>query len=139
VAFYPVKKRKLWVWKAFHRDDRQLIDWELGDRSAETLERLLKRLSQWDVKVYCTDNWPVYGPELEKYCPKAHHVVTKAETVAIEGNNSDTRHWLGRFRRRSKIVSKSLEMVDLSLGLFAKFRVNGTVDLLRNWYLSLLA
>jgi insertion element IS1 protein InsB len=99
---------------------------------------LLERLSKWDVQVYCTDDWAAYSKQLEIQCPNAHHVITKAETVAIERNNSDTRHWIGRFHRKTKIVSKSEEMVDLSMALFARFRVNGTIHLLRNWRLSLL-
>ena len=37
------------------------------------------------------------------------------------------------------IVSKSKEMVDLTMGLFAKFRVNGTIDSLTNKRLTLLS
>ncbi|MEB3226339.1 MAG: IS1 family transposase, partial [Synechococcus sp.] len=36
------------------------------------------------------------------------------------------------------VVSKSVHMVDLTMALFARFRVNGSIDLLRNWRLSLL-
>jgi IS1 family transposase len=36
---------------------------------------------------------------------------------SIEQNNSDTRHHLGRFARRTKAVSKSKEMVDLTIRL----------------------
>jgi insertion element IS1 protein InsB len=97
----------------------------------------MDRLNNWDVTIYCTDDWLPYTNELEDH-PKAHHVISKSETVGIERNNSDTRHWFGRFHRKSKIVSKSVEMVDLTLGLFAKFRSNGNIDLLRNLFLSLL-
>ena len=99
----------------------------------------MKRLSQWEVTVYATDDWAAYEKEIEEHCPSAHHVITKAETTAIERNNSDTRHWLGRFHRKTKIVSKSREMVELSIALFARFRVNGTTELLRNFWLSLVA
>ena len=37
------------------------------------------------------------------------------------------RHWFGRFKRKSIIVSKSMEMVELTIALFARFRVNGNV------------
>ena len=42
-------------------------------------------------------------------------------------NNCLMRHWFGRFKRKSIIVSKSSEMVDLTIALFAKFRVNTDV------------
>ena len=38
----------------------------------------------------------------------------------------------GRFKRKSIIVSKSVEMVNVTVALFAKFRVNGDVfDILK--------
>ena len=98
---------------------------------------MLVRLLKWKVTVYCTDDWKPYQELLSKH-PEAHHVVTKSETVAIERNNSDNRHWFARFKRKSKVVSKSKEMVDLTMALFAKLRVNGSIDLLRNWRLALL-
>ena len=52
---------------------------------------------------------------------------TKAETHRIERNNGLMRHWFGRFKRKSIIVSKSVEMVDLTIALFARFRVNADV------------
>jgi insertion element IS1 protein InsB len=39
-------------------------------------------------------------------------------TFTIEQDNSNIRHFLARFRRRTKVVSKSEEMVDLSLRLY---------------------
>jgi insertion element IS1 protein InsB len=51
--------------------------------------------------------------------------IRKAETVAIERNNGRQRHWFARFRRKSVVVSKSLQMVDLTMALFAHFYVNG--------------
>ncbi|WP_282560900.1 IS1 family transposase [Trichothermofontia sichuanensis] len=135
--FVEFKKNRIWIWKAYDRDHGQLIDWELGNRDCETVERLLERLAQWQVTVYCTDGWQGFESLLDEH-PDAYHVATKTETKAIERNNSDHRHWFARFKRKSKVVSKSLEMVDLTMALFAKFRVNGNIELLRNWRLSLL-
>jgi len=132
------RKNKLWVWKAYDRNTGRLIDWELGNRDSQTLGRLLERLSQWRVTVYCTDDWKPYQQLLDKH-PGAFHVISKKEPTAIERNNSDNRHWFARFHWRTKFVSKSLHMVDLTIALFAKFRVNGTIYLLRNWRLALLS
>lgn len=98
----------------------------MGNRDSATLGKLLQRLSPWEVTVYCTDDWKPYQELLDKH-PGAYHVVTKSETVAIERNNSDNRHWFARFHRRTKVVSKSREMVDLTMALFARFRVNGDI------------
>ena len=70
-----------------------------------------------------TDKWQVY----ESVLPASKHVQTKAETHRIERNNCLMRHWFGRFKRKSIIVSKSVEMVELTITLFARFRVNGNV------------
>lgn len=58
--------------------------------------------------------------------PKGALIQSKAETVALERNNGRQRHWLARFRRKSLVVSKSKEMVDLTMGLFAAYHVNKT-------------
>jgi insertion element IS1 protein InsB len=50
--------------------------------------------------------------------PSEQHIVGKSHTVTIERDNSNTRHHLGRFTRRTKIVSKKAAMVDLTLKLW---------------------
>jgi insertion element IS1 protein InsB len=55
-------------------------------------------------------------------------VQSKATSHPIERNHCRQRHWIGRFKRKSIIVSKSQEMVNLTMALFAKFRVNGNQD-----------
>ncbi|MGH8477393.1 MAG: hypothetical protein ACRER2_16790, partial [Methylococcales bacterium] len=46
------------------------------------------------------------------------HIIGKAHTVAIERDNSNTRHHLGRMTRRTKVVSKKEAMIDASLKLW---------------------
>jgi len=58
-----------------------------------------------------TDDWDVY----RKVIPKQNHIVGKVGTIPIEQNNSNVRHYAGRFTRRTKVVSKSIEMIDLTL------------------------
>jgi insertion element IS1 protein InsB len=50
--------------------------------------------------------------------PTGRHIIGKAHTVAIERNNSNTRHYLGRFTRKTKIVSRSEAMVNITLKLW---------------------
>jgi insertion element IS1 protein InsB len=45
----------------------------------------------------------------------------KAETRLIEGDHANTRHRVARFTRRTKVVSKSATMVDLTLRLLTYF------------------
>jgi insertion element IS1 protein InsB len=66
---------------------------------------------------------PVYAAVL----PSERLVMSKAHTDGIERNHCRQRHWFGRFKRRSIIISRAKEMVDLTMALFARFRVNGNV------------
>jgi insertion element IS1 protein InsB len=59
--------------------------------------------------------------------PSEKLVMSKAHTDAIERNHGRQRHGFGRFTQKSMIVSKSKAMVDLTMALFARFRVNGDV------------
>ena len=120
--FLQKKKNKLWIWLAFDRSGQRLIDWECGNRDAATLNRLLERLKPWSVTLYCTDDYAPYDTLL----PVGRHYIGKDETVAIERVNSRLRHWFARFRRRTCVVSKALEMVDATIALFAAYHVNGT-------------
>jgi insertion element IS1 protein InsB len=54
----------------------------------------------------------------------------QSQTTAhdIERHHCRQRHWFGRFKRQSIMVSKSTEMVDLTMALFAKYWVNGNQD-----------
>jgi len=45
------------------------------------------------------------------------HIIGKAHTIAIEQDNGNTRHHIGRFIRKTKIVTKKEEMIDTSLKL----------------------
>jgi IS1 family transposase len=117
------KRNKLWICKAFDRNTGHLIDCECGGRDKQTLSKLVNRLSAFNVETYYTDNWQMY----ESVLPASKHVQTKAETHRIERNNCLMRHWFGRFKRKSIIVSKSVEMVEITIALFARFRVNGNV------------
>ena len=114
------KKNKLWIWKAYRRETGEFIDWECGARDKETLSRLMNRLSGWDVELFCTDNWAVYPEVIEE----DKLLQTKSQTFYLEQNNGRQRHWYARFRRKSIVVSKTLEMVDLTMALFARFHVN---------------
>ena len=118
------KRHKLWIWKALDRDTGQLLDWACGRRDKATLKKMIDRLAQWDVKMYCTDKWATYTSVI----PQDKLVQSKTTTHEIERNHCRQHHWFGRFKRKSIIISKSKEMVDLTMALFAKFWVNGNQD-----------
>ena len=85
---------------------------------------MVSRIEKWDVEFYCTDKWESYASVF----PRDRLGMSKRVTDGIERNNCRNRHWFGRFKRRSIVVSKCKEMVDLTMALFARFRVNGDVS-----------
>jgi insertion element IS1 protein InsB len=86
----------------------------LGNRDAAAFRRLYKKVRHLKRCTFYTDAWRVFAEVL----PKKRHVIGKAHTVAIERDNSNTRHHLARFTRRAKVVSRSKRMVDLSLRIW---------------------
>lgn len=70
------------------------------------------------VKRFYTDDFPGF----REVIPCHLLVQSKRHTFNIEQNNSKTRHWLARFRRRTLVVSKSTYMIEISVQLLAIFR-----------------
>ncbi|GJL57114.1 MAG: hypothetical protein NPIRA02_42460 [Nitrospirales bacterium] len=74
-----------------------------------------------------TDYWEPY----EHFIPAKNHVQSKAETFTVEGYNSLFRHFLARFRRKTKCYSKSERMLRYSVRLLmAKW--NGELEYILN-------
>jgi len=85
---------------------------------------MYERLKAWKVSVFFSDRWHSYRDLI----PPELLVQTKAETHLIESNNMPQRHWFARFKRKTIVVSRSLEMIDLTTALYAKFHVNGKFE-----------
>jgi len=83
---------------------------------------MVNRLAHWEITICHTDKWGTYATVL----PPEKLVMSQTGTGRIARNHCRQRHWFGRFKRKSIIVSKLKEMVDLTIALFAKFWVNGT-------------
>ena len=114
MALYRLKKNKLWIIKAVDRGTRRTVAWVTGGRDAATFRRLYDKIKHLTECVFYTDDWDAFA----KVLPAERHVVGKAHTIAIEQDNSNTRHHLGRMTRRTKVVSKKAEMVDASIKLW---------------------
>jgi insertion element IS1 protein InsB len=92
------------------RSNNKTVGWVIGNRNAKTFRRLYKKLEKF-VKHYYTDDWEVYN----KVIPSEKLTQGKKYTIGIEQNNSNVRHYLSRMRRRTKVVTKSIEMLNISL------------------------
>jgi len=81
--------------------------------------------------IFYTDDWEAFA----KVLPPERHIIGKEHTVAVERDNSNTRHHLGRFTRRTKVVSKSKVMVDLTIRLW---RALTTPKIFKEWQAKML-
>src|SRR5271154_3648458 len=118
-AFGKKKTEKLWLWRAYDPIARRTIAWVLGRRDDATCKHLLNKIGV-EGKILVIDDWEGY----HRLIPESQLFIGKDLTVPIEQDNSNIRHFLARFRRRTKVVSKAEEMVDLSLRLYHHLHAN---------------
>jgi len=83
--------------------------------------------------VFYTDRWEAFAEIL----PPERHVIGKEHTVTTERDNSNTRHHLGRFTRRTKVVSRLEHMVEITLCIWHAVTTTGLFALLQNTLLSI--
>jgi insertion element IS1 protein InsB len=76
------------------------------------------------------------GAGLHRLIPEDQLYTGKDLTFKIESSNSDARHHLARFTRRSKVHSRSATMVDLSLRLASHLRITENYNIFRDLALS---
>jgi insertion element IS1 protein InsB len=114
VALYTHKKRKLWVIKAVDRRTRRTVARVLGNRDTATFTRLYQKVKHLKNCLFYTDQWEVF----KKVLPPERRIIGKEHTRRIERDNSNTRHHLAKFTRRTKVVSKSERAIELTLRLW---------------------
>ena len=119
MALPKKKSEKLWIWRAYDPIARRTIAWVLGGRDDATCKKLLDKIGLQG-KTFVTDDWAGY----QRLIPEDQLFTGKDLTVSIEQDNSNIRHFVARFRRRTKVVSKVVEMVDLSLRVYHHFHDN---------------
>ena len=98
---------------------KRTIGWTLGKRDDATCRKLLEKIGIKG-KIFVTDDWEGYHREI----PENQLYTGKDLTFPIEQDNSNIRHFLARFRRRTKVVSKSEEMVAATLKLYHHYHDN---------------
>jgi insertion element IS1 protein InsB len=86
---------------------------EVGGRGHKTLKRLWARISHLKPFAVATDGWRAY----RKIIPPNLLLQTKALTCTVESVNSQVRHYIARFHRKTKCYSKSTRMAELALYL----------------------
>ncbi len=111
-------KNTCWTWIAIDRQTKHLLGFVCGKRDTKTFKRLYNHLNPNNINLFCSDYWKVY----QEVIPTYKHLQSKAQTFTVEGYNSRMRHYLARFKRKTKCYSKCKKMIELSLTLlFAKW------------------
>ena len=113
-------KNYRWIWIGADRDAREYVDFVVGDRSSATGQQLWDKVKESAVGLVTSDYWKSYN----EIIPDRQLIQTKAKTYTIESFNGQIRHFLARFRRKTKCYSKSVEMMTLSLKLLMAKRNN---------------
>ena len=107
--------------------------WVLGGRDPATFRRLYDKVKHLEYCTFYTDDWDAFS----KILPYERHIIGKAHTIDIEHDNSNTRHHLGRFTRRTKVISQKELMVDLTLRIWHAVTTTGLFLHLQNTALSI--
>ncbi|WP_294286902.1 IS1 family transposase [uncultured Chryseobacterium sp.] len=112
-SYIENKKNYCWTWIAVDRFGKRFIDFVCGKRNTATFRELWNRLRHDDINGFCSDYWKSYS----ELIPEQKHCESKAETFTVEGYNSRIRHYLARFKRKTKCYSKKQYMLENSLKL----------------------
>ena len=77
-------------------------------------------MKKFDISVVCTDGLRIYDQVIDD----DSLIQNKGATRQIERNNSNTRHYFARFTRKTKAISRSDDMINISL-LLQKHVIEG--------------
>ena len=78
------------------------------------------KVKEFAVGIVAADYWKSYNEMISK----EQLVQTKSQTYTVESYNGQIRHFLARFRRKTKCYSKSEQMINYTLMLFFAKRNN---------------
>ena len=95
------------------RASGRTLGWPVGDGSAQSFQEFFRSFEHLTACQFYTDGYDVYN----KVIREAQPVSGKAPTWLIESNQSTIRDFLARFPRKSKVVSRWLAMIMLTLKL----------------------
>ena len=98
------------------RSTRCILSWDLvKERTQENMQICLDQGPK--AQQYYSDQYYLYYRLT--YTPARHQAhKNKSQTYSVESVNSDIRHYLRRFARRSKCFSRSLEALRHSIAFF---------------------
>ena len=108
------KNKRYWIVYAIDRVTREVIDFKVGRRTKRTLKRIVDTLLLAGAKKIYTDKLKLY----EYLIPQEVHERSQYKINRIERKNLSVRTHLKRLSRRTICFSKSITMLEASLGLY---------------------
>lgn len=102
-SFIGCKKQQRWLFYALDKISGKVLDYVLGKRNKATLNKLLQRLSVFNVRLWFADKWPVYTGILLDHL----HIASKNFTQRIERHNLNLRLHIKRLNRERRYVFQS--------------------------------
>ena len=98
------KNNKQWLIYAYDRETGEIIAYVWGKRDLRTAEKLRKKLKELNITYdsIATDDWKSFKTTFKE----DKHLIGKAYTVGIEGNNCKLRHRIKRAFRNTCCFSK---------------------------------
>jgi len=100
------KKNKVWLIYAYHRATGEIVSYVWGKRNRKTAQKLRENIVSQGISYgkICTDAWDSFIAVFQL----DNHIIGKADTKGIEGNNCRLRHRIRRAFRKTCCFSKKL-------------------------------
>jgi IS1 family transposase len=114
-SFIGSRERKCFIIYAINKSTRQIVDFVVGQRTKENIQKLICTLYALSPRRIYTDGLPVYKSLI---AAKIHRSFLY-KTNRIERKNLTLRTHLKRLSRRTICFSKSLLMMEACLKLYA--------------------
>ncbi|MBJ7577149.1 IS1 family transposase, partial [Devosia sp. MC532] len=116
----PKKQQRAVIWTVYSRRQRRVVAHHIGDKGVESAITAYRLALQavGEIGAIFTDANSCYALAFKRNGVTVPHLETKAQTHLIESSNSSIRDNLARFNRRTKRVSKTMQMLEITLNLF---------------------
>ena len=108
------------IWTAYSRRQRRVVAYHIGDHGVHSAMAIdeLARQAVGRIETIFTDANSCYALAFQRHGVGEPHIQTKAQTHLIESSNASIRDNLARFNRRSKRISKTHQMLQITLDMF---------------------
>jgi insertion element IS1 protein InsB len=113
-SYVGKKQEQRWLWHAIDHRSGKVLAYVFGRRQDEVFLKLKALLKPFGIRRYYTDYWGAYTRHLEA----GEHQPGKRQTQKIERKHLTLRTRIKRLMRKTIYFSKSIQMLDLVIGLF---------------------